>query len=192
MNLIKKESRLLIIMLALYAALPPFAIDTYMPAFGLISKYFSVPIQHIIVSITTYFVGFGLGMLIWGALSDRYGRKKVLMAGMLMYIISTVLCAISSDFETLTWMRLIQGLGDSSGSVIAMAIARDCYEGKHLTKTIASMVMIMMAAPIISPIIGSLIVNLSGRWQVAGYIPLFDILWFIPTGDDHIYARDTG
>jgi DHA1 family bicyclomycin/chloramphenicol resistance-like MFS transporter len=152
-------------MLALYAALPPFAIDTYMPAFGLISKYFNVPIQHIIVSITTYFVGFGLGMLIWGALSDRYGRKKVLMAGMLMYIISTVLCAISPDFETLTWMRLIQGLGDSSGSVIAMAIARDCYEGKHLTKTIASMVMIMMAAPIISPIIGSLIVNLSGRWQ---------------------------
>lgn len=165
MNLIKKDSTLLIVMLALYAALPPFAIDTYMPAFGIMSQFFNVPIQHIIITITTYFIGFGLGMLLWGALSDCYGRKKILIIGMIMSIISTFLCAMSPDFETLAWMRLVQGLGDSSGAIIAMAIARDCYHGKQFTKTIASMVMIMMAAPIISPVIGSVIVNVSGRWQ---------------------------
>ncbi|TNF69955.1 MAG: Bcr/CflA family efflux MFS transporter [Gammaproteobacteria bacterium] len=181
-----KNPKYLIVILAMYAALPPFAIDTYMPAFHQIAHYFDMPIEKVIVSITTYFIGFSVGMLIWGAISDRVGRKKAIIVGMFIYMVSTILCALSPDFKTLTIMRLIQGLGDSSGAVIAMAVARDCYSGKKLAKVIASMVIIMMAAPIIAPIVGSLIITFFGRWQdifhfltIYGVI-LFFLAFFIP------------
>ncbi|MCF6764451.1 multidrug effflux MFS transporter [Thiotrichales bacterium 19S3-7] len=175
----KKTQKYLVVMLAMYAALPPFAIDTYMPAFHQIAYYFDMPIQKVVISITTYFIGFSFGMLIWGAVSDRVGRKKALIAGMFIYMVSTILCALSPDFSTLCVMRFIQGLGDSSGAVIAMAIARDCYSGKALSKIIASMVIIMMAAPIIAPIIGSLIISLFGQWQdIFHFLTVYGILLF--------------
>jgi DHA1 family bicyclomycin/chloramphenicol resistance-like MFS transporter len=104
-------------------------------------------------------------MFFWGALSDRYGRKKILIIGMLVYIASTILCSQTDSFNTLIFMRFIQGIGDSPAAVAAMAILKDCYSGQKLIKTIATMIMVFMIAPIVAPIVGSVIIYTTGKWQ---------------------------
>ena len=131
---IRKGSKYLVFFVVLFVALPPFAIDTYIPAFGNIANSFNVPVSSIAITISTYLVGFGLGMFFWGALSDRYGRKKILIIGMLVYIASTILCSQTDSFNTLIFMRFIQGIGDSPAAVAAMAILKDCYRGQKLIK----------------------------------------------------------
>lgn len=161
----------------MFSALPPFAIDTYMPAFSTIANYFGLPEQAIITSVTTYFIGFGIGMLIWGSASDRYGRKPILIIGMALYTFSTIFCSMSQSFNTLMLMRGIQGLGDATGAVIAMSIARDCYSGIKLTRILASIAMVMMVAPIISPIIGSIIISTTKRWQdIFHFLTLYGLI----------------
>ncbi|MFT4693746.1 MAG: DHA1 family bicyclomycin/chloramphenicol resistance-like MFS transporter [Francisella sp.] len=162
---IRKGSKNLVFFVVLFVALPPFAIDTYIPAFGNIANSFNVPVSSIAITISTYLVGFGLGMFFWGALSDRYGRKKILIIGMLVYIASTILCSQTDSFNTLIFMRFIQGLGDSPAAVAAMAILKDCYRGQKLIKTVATMIMVFMIAPIVAPIVGSVIIYTTGKWQ---------------------------
>jgi DHA1 family bicyclomycin/chloramphenicol resistance-like MFS transporter len=162
---IRKGSRYLVFFVVIFVALPPFAIDTYIPAFGNIANSLRVPVSAMAITISTYMVGFGLGMFFWGALSDRYGRRKILIIGMLVYIVSTILCSQTNSFNTLTLMRFVQGLGDSPAAVAAMAILKDCYRGQKLIKTVATMIMVFMIAPIVAPIIGSIIIYTTGRWQ---------------------------
>ena len=162
---IRKGSKNLVFFVVIFVALPPFAIDTYIPAFGNIASSFDVSISAIAVTISTYLIGFGVGMFFWGALSDRYGRKKILIIGMLVYVASTILCSQTDSFNTLIFMRFIQGIGDSPAAVAAMAILKDCYRGQKLIKTMATMIMVFMIAPIVAPIIGSIIIYTTGRWQ---------------------------
>ncbi len=162
---IRKGSKYLVFFVVIFVALPPFAIDTYIPAFGNIANDFNVNVNIMTITISTYMTAFGFGMFFWGALSDRYGRKKILTIGMLVYIVSTILCAQTDNFNTLIFMRFIQGLGDSPAAVAAMAILKDCYRGQKLVKTMATMIMVFMVAPIIAPIIGSVIIYTTGKWQ---------------------------
>lgn len=82
---IRKGSKYFIFFVIIFVALPPFAIDTYIPAFGNIANFFSVNVNKVAISVSTYLVGFGLGMFFCGALSDRFGCKKILTIGMLIY-----------------------------------------------------------------------------------------------------------
>ena len=97
---VRKGSKNLVFFVVIFVALPPFAIDTYITAFGNIATAFNVPISAMAITISTYLVGFGVGMFFWGALSDRYGRRKILIIGMLVYIASTILCSQTDSFNT--------------------------------------------------------------------------------------------
>ena len=183
---IRKGSKLLIFVVTIFAALPPFAIDTYAPAFDNISNYFHISPNQVAISISTYFVGFAIGMLVWGALSDRFGRRKILIIGMFIYLLSSILCSMSESYNILLAMRCVQGLGDSCGAIVSMSIIRDCYKGKKLAITLATMAMVFMIAPIISPMIGSAILYTTGKWQdIFHFLTLYGILltilaFFIP------------
>lgn len=165
MNYITRDSKFFPIVLALFAALPPLAINTYAPAISLIAKDFGVDNSDVLTTFATYFVGFSFGMLFWGPVSDKYGRKKVIIVGSVIYIISTILCSMSSNFHMLEILRLIQGLADSVGSVISFSIARDCYKGAKLTSMLATIIIILLIAPMVAPIIGSVLVELTHTWQ---------------------------
>jgi MFS transporter, DHA1 family, multidrug resistance protein len=180
MTNITYKNKFFIAVLAIFAALPPFAINTYSPAIPQISKYFSIPEAAVIVTVTTYFIGFAIGMLVWGAFSDIYGRKRILIIGMVLYIMSTVACSITESFSTLMFMRFIQGFSDSTGAIVAMAMTRDCYTGKKLMAMMASILIIMMAAPITAPIIGSILIISTQKWQSIFYfLSLYGILLLI-------------
>lgn len=165
MKKITYNNKYFILILAMFSALPPFAIDTYLPAAPQIAGFFNVKISEIIVTVTTYFVGFALGMFLWGLLSDRFGRKKILIIGMILYVLSTIICSITDSFFTFKIMRAVQGLSDASGAIVAMSMARDCFSGKKLKAVISSMIIVMMAAPIVAPIIGSVLIVLTSEWQ---------------------------
>jgi Bcr/CflA subfamily drug resistance transporter len=177
---IKKDSKLFLLTLAFLAMLPPFAVNTYAPAIPDIAKHFNVPPSDVIFTFTTYFIGFSIGMLLCGSLSDKYGRKRCLVLGIFLYIVSTFLCAHSQSFSQLATFRLIQGLTDSSGTVIALAIARDCYNGKKLTNTIASLSIIMLISPMISPMIGTGLIVLTNSWKSSfHFLSTFGVLLLI-------------
>jgi DHA1 family bicyclomycin/chloramphenicol resistance-like MFS transporter len=163
--MINQKSPFFILILAMYSALPAFATDAYLPAVKPLAIYFQVIPSNIITTVSTYFAGFALGMLIWGLLSDRFGRKKTLIIGMLIYTITTIFCSFTNSFHMLEIMRFFQGASDASGVVIAMSMLRDCYEGKKLLQAIASLVMVVLIAPITAPIIGSFIISTTGHWQ---------------------------
>ncbi|MED7788234.1 multidrug effflux MFS transporter [Francisella sp. 19X1-34] len=165
MNYITRNSKLFPIVLALFASLPPLAVNTYAPAISLIAKDFSVSNSTVLTTFATYFIGFSFGMLFWGAISDKYGRKKVIIIGSVIYIISTISCSYSYNFQMLETMRLIQGLADSVGAVVAFSIARDCYKGAQLTSLIATIIMILLISPIVAPIIGTILTDLTHTWQ---------------------------
>ena len=165
MTLVTRHSKFFPIILALFAALPPLAINTYAPAISLIAQDFGVHNSDVLTTFTTYIIGFSLGMLFWGAISDKYGRKNVIIIGSIIYILSTVLCSLSYNFQMLEVLRLVQGLADSVGAVISFSIARDCYKGAKLTSMIATIVIVLLIAPMVAPIIGTVLVELTHTWQ---------------------------
>ena len=183
---IRKGSLTLVFIVTIFAALPPFAIDTYMPAFNEIGAYFSVSNYELTKSISTYFLGFAIGMLFWGAITDRFGRRKPLIIGMAIYLASSILCSLSTSYDMLLAMRFIQGLGDSSGAIISMAILRDCYKGVRLMRMISIISMTFMIAPIIAPIIGSIIIYQTNNWKdIFHFLTIYGIIllplsFFIP------------
>ncbi|APC97420.1 drug resistance transporter, Bcr/CflA subfamily protein [Francisella frigiditurris] len=177
---ITRNSKLFPIVLAIFAALPPLAINTYAPAIPLIANSFNVTDSDVLATFTTYFIGFSFGMLFWGAVSDKYGRKNIILIGTIIYVISTILCSLSTSFKMLELLRLIQGLSDSVGGVIAFSIARDCYKGHKLTSMIATIIIIMLVAPIVAPIIGTVLTYTTNTWQSSfHFLTLYGVILLI-------------
>jgi len=177
---VNPDDKSFIFLLALFTVLPPLAIDTYAPAIPNIAQYFGVSSSSVIFTYTTYFIGYTIGILLWGPLSDIYGRKKILKWGIIIYIISTILCSISNEFWQLSTSRILQGFGDSACATVAFAIARDCYEGKKLTKFLATLIMIFMIAPIAAPFIGLVIIETTHQWQyIFHFLTLYGLVLLI-------------
>jgi len=176
------DSRGFLFLIILYTVLPPLAIDTYTPAIPTIASYFQVSPSDIIATVTTYMLGYALGILLWGPLSDKFGRKKILVTGIVLFIISTFICSFSTTFYELTASRFIQGFGDAACTTVAYAMVRDCFSGKELTKILASLIMIFMIAPIAAPFIGLGIVKFIGEWQyIFHFLTLYGFIAFIFT-----------
>lgn len=155
---------IVIIILALLTALEPLSIDLYLPGFIKMSEAFSVPVSSVQISLTTFLGGFALGQLIWGPLADKYGRKKPIIASLLIYILATFACIHVRNIEQMWVLRFVQAIGGSGGIVIARAIVTDYFDKSQTLKIFALLALIMSVAPIIAPICGNLIINLLG-WK---------------------------
>jgi DHA1 family bicyclomycin/chloramphenicol resistance-like MFS transporter len=158
-----------VVILAMLTSISPLAIDVYLPSFSQISKYFYTSIDQIEITLSIYLVGFGLGQLVGGPLSDRYGRKIFIYMGLGVYIIFSFLISIASSLEELWIFRFFQALGGGFAVVNTNAIVRDLFHGKEGAKVFAVISMIMMLAPMIAPVIGITILHFF-EWQ---YIFIF-------------------
>ncbi len=114
--------------------------------------------------LTWFFVGFSFGQLLIGPLSDRFGRRSVLLWGLGVYGISTVLCAAANDFDTLLAARLLQGLGSAAPRVITISIVRDCYSGRRMAQVMSLAMTVLMVVPVIAPTLG-LGILVAVSWQ---------------------------
>jgi MFS transporter, DHA1 family, multidrug resistance protein len=144
----------LTICLGLVAGLAPLSIDMYLPSFSAIADDFAATAAQVQLTLSIYILGFTLGQLVYGPLSDRYGRRPILIIGITIYVAMTVLCATASDVESLTVYRFFQAIGGGAGTVLSRAIIRDRYDGVMMAKVMSLMLTIILFAPMIAPVIG--------------------------------------
>lgn len=176
----KRPSRLvLVLILGSLTAFGPLSMDMYLPALPAVTADLQTNASLTQLSITTCLLGLAAGQIIFGPLSDFQGRRKPLLVTIILYAVSSVLCAISPNIWFFVAVRFLQGLTASAGIVISRAAARDMYEGKELTKFVALLAIVMGAAPILSPIFGGIILKWT-TWQAIFYIlALIGVIMFV-------------
>lgn len=160
---------ILILILGSLSAFGPLSMDMYLPALPAVTEDLHTTASFTQLSITTCLLGLAVGQLIFGPLSDFQGRRKLLLMTLVLFTLSSILCAVSSNIWLFVGFRFAQGCSAAAGIVISRAATRDIYSGKELTKFIALLAMVMGAAPILSPIIGGLILQWT-NWQTIFYM----------------------
>jgi MFS transporter, DHA1 family, multidrug resistance protein len=153
-----------LLLLAAIAALPPLAVDMYLPAIPGIADDLATNISTVQNSLSIFLVGFGLGLLFFGPLSDRHGRRPLAFVGLLGFAMASCLIALASSAESFLVFRLLQGFLGSAASVTVPGMIRDCY-GKNTAKGMSHVIMIMLLAPLVAPLMGSLLLQL-GPWEI--------------------------
>jgi len=146
-------------LLAIIVALSPFAIDTYLPAIPAMANYFGVNIHLIELSIPIYLIGFALGQIMGGPISDNYGRKWIGIIGLSLFFISSFAIIYVETVNQLWLFRFIQAFGGGFGLVICAAVVRDLYDGKDAAKIFTLISLIMMIAPLIAPSVGAILLQ---------------------------------
>jgi len=167
-------------------ALGPFAIDAYLPSFLDIQRDFQTSNQNVQRTLTSYFIGLAIGQLFYGPASDRWGRRGPLIAGLTLFILATIACAFTRNIHALMAMRFLQAIGGCAEIVIVLAIVRDFFDGPRAVRLYSSLMLVMGVAPILAPIVGTLIATHFG-WRgmftalaIFGGVCLFATLAFIP------------
>ncbi|MDX1301673.1 Bcr/CflA family multidrug efflux MFS transporter [Photobacterium sp.] len=153
----QKLSLQLIIILGAIAALTPLAIDMYLPAMPAIAKDLAVTPGLVQTTLTAYTAGFAIGQLLHGPLADSYGRRPILIIGIVFFTIAAVMSAMSRDIVELTWFRAAQGFAGASAAVIIQALVRDMFEREEFARTMSFVTLVMTIAPLAAPMIGGYI-----------------------------------
>ncbi|MES2849432.1 MAG: multidrug effflux MFS transporter [Bacteroidota bacterium] len=184
----KQQNFFLILILGALNTITPFSIDMYLPAFPRIASDFNTTIEKVALSVSTYFLGYAVGQIIYGPLLDRFGRKPPLYVGLLLYIIATIGCFTTSTIEALWVIRFIQALGGCVASVAAMAMVRDFFPVEKSASVISFLVLILGASPLLAPTVGSFIIDWWG-WHFVfimlaaiTFIILLAVFFFLPEG----------
>lgn len=145
--------------LGLLSAIGPFSIDMYLPAFNTIAKDFDTSIEKVQLSLTAFFIGIAVGQLIYGPLLDRFGRKKPLIIGLLIYIGTSLLCVFTRDIDSLILLRFLQALGSCAGMVASRAMVQDYYEPRESARVFSLLMLVVAISPILAPSAGAFLLE---------------------------------
>ncbi len=154
MTMTPKTRLFLTIFLGVMSAMAPLSTDMYLPALPELSSDFGISASVTQMTLTMTMIGMATGQMIMGPVSDRYGRKWPLLAGMAVFALTALGCATVPDIRAFLVLRFLMGFAGASGIVIARAIARDVAEGVELTRFFAILMMVNGLAPILAPVIG--------------------------------------
>lgn len=171
----------LALLVAANTALAPLAIDAYLPAMPALAEAVGASIHRTELSISVFLVGFAVGQLVCGPLSDRLGRKPVLFSGQLVFLVASLLIMQVSSLDMLLLCRFVQALGGGACVVNSSAIVRDCFSGREAAKVMSTMAMILMLAPLVAPAIGSVLLYLAGWRSIFLFLALYAafLLWLM-------------
>lgn len=154
-----------VVIVAAIMALNPMAMDLMLPALPDVGATFGITdANHLQLVLSVFMTGFGLGQFIIGPLSDRFGRRPILIGGMVLYTLASVLAVAARSFEMLLVARALQGLGTSATRVIATSIVRDCYSGRRMASVVSLAMMIFISVPVLAPSLGQAIM-LATQWR---------------------------
>ncbi|WEO97772.1 multidrug effflux MFS transporter [Streptomyces sp. FXJ1.172] len=157
----RRAGLLVTLVLGGLTATPPLAMDMYLPSLPEVTRALHAPAATVQLTLTACLAGMALGQLVVGPLSDRWGRRRPLLAGLAVYVLATALCAFAPNVETLVAFRLAQGLAGAAGIVIARAVVRDLYDGVAMARFFSTLMLISGAAPIVAPLIGGQILRVT-------------------------------
>lgn len=149
------------------------SVDLYLPAFTSIARHFGTSVHAVQFSLSTYLVGFAAGQVLYGPLSDRYGRRRPLAAGIALYVVASLACAAAPSIGALIGLRLVQGLCGCAGVVISRAIVRDMFVGAEAARFFSLIMLVFGVAPVLAPLLGGQLLAVVG-WRgifvtLAGY-----------------------
>jgi DHA1 family bicyclomycin/chloramphenicol resistance-like MFS transporter len=174
-----KSYLLLILILGSLTALAPFSIDMYLPGFPAIAKDLHTTVSKVALSLSSFFIGISAGQLLYGPLLDRFGRKKPLYFGLVIYIIASAGCAFSTSIDALIALRFIQALGSCAATVAAVAMVRDLFPLKDSAKVFAMLMLVLGVSPMIAPTLGGYVTAHLG-WHtifvILGGIGVFNLI----------------
>lgn len=153
-----------ILLLGALVALGPFTVDLYLPAFPDVARDLGASDAAIQLTLTATMVGFGLGQLIVGPLSDALGRRRPLLIATSVHILASVAVAFAPTVAWVTAGRVVQGIGAAGGAVVAMAVVRDLFGGQPLIRMLARMALVTGLAPVLAPVIGSQLLRVT-QWR---------------------------
>ncbi len=160
----RNSATFILLFAALISAFGPIVTDLYLPALPQMNDVFHTNISMVQLSLTVSFLGLAIGQMLFGPLSDKYGRKKPLMISLILFILSTAGCIFSWNIESFIFFRLFQGFAGAGGIVVSKSIAVDLYRGKILSKFMSMLAAVQGLAPILAPIAGGSLMKITD-WQ---------------------------
>jgi DHA1 family bicyclomycin/chloramphenicol resistance-like MFS transporter len=164
---------ILALLIGAIAAFGPVTVDTYLPAFPAVARDLGASPASVQATFSIFLIGLGIGQIIYGPLSDRYGRRGLLISGTAVYVIASIGCALAPTIEMLWLGRLAQSAGACAGMVIGRAAVRDLYSGDAAARMFSYLIMVVALAPIVAPSIGGqLLVYFGWRgifWALAAF-----------------------
>lgn len=154
----------LIVLLAALVAFGPLSIDMYLPSLPLIAQDLQAPEASIQLTISAFLIGLFIGMLFYGPLSDKYGRRYLLLGGIALYLVASIACTLADSAGWLIAARFLQGLGGAAATVLARAIVRDLFPLNEAARVLSLMHLVTMIATLLAPLVGGYLIMVSG-WR---------------------------
>ncbi len=182
----KKRYFFLILILGTLTALGPFSIDMYLPGFPAIAQDLKTTVARVSLSLSSFFIGISAGQLLYGPLLDRFGRKKPLYVGLVVYILASIGCMSVRSIEALIVLRFVQAIGSCAAAVASITMVRDLFPVKDNAKVFSLLMLVVGASPMLAPTVGGYVTAAFG-WQsvflvlsvIAGLI-LLATVFFLP------------
>ncbi len=170
---------MIMVFVALIASFPPLSTDLYLPALPTMSKQLNCTVWEVNLSIVVFFIFVSASSFLWGPLSDKYGRKKMLLIGVPLFILSSVFCMLSQNVFQLIAARIVQAIGAGAAMAVNLAIVKDVFPGKKREKTLALAAVLNGMIPVIAPSIGSQIIRFFSWHGIFGLLVIIGILVFL-------------
>jgi MFS transporter, DHA1 family, multidrug resistance protein len=162
--MLRPDTLAMTLLLAALTALGPLTVDMYLASMPDISRLLVATPAQVQLTISVYLVGYAIGQVFYGPLSDRHGRRPVILAALVMYSLASLACALAPSIELLLAARFFQAVGGAGAIVLARAVVRDIYEGARVGRELSLMAAIMALAPIVAPLLGGVLQTLFG-WR---------------------------
>jgi len=162
----------LIFLLVVLTVVTPLSLDMYTPAIPHMTDYFETSDAVVNLTLTGYFLFFAIGLLLFGPISDRYGRKLVLVGGVATYAISSALCAIAPTIEFLVVVRLFQALGAGASGAVSTAVVKDAFSEKRRELVLSVVSVMFVVGPVLAPVLGALILQVAD-WRMTFWVLAF-------------------
>lgn len=165
----KKKYIKLILILGWLTALGPFSIDMYLPGFAGIAKDLNTSVTNVSMTLSSYFIGISAGQLLYGPLLDRFGRKRPLFIGLIVYILASLGCVFVTDIDTFIGLRFVQAVGSCAATVASVSMVRDLFPVKDIPKVFSMLMLVVGLSPMLAPTIGGYITADYG-WHTVFFI----------------------
>ncbi|WP_406449539.1 multidrug effflux MFS transporter [Streptomyces sp. NBC_00876] len=172
----RRTGLLVTLVLSGLTALPPLSMDMYLPALPAVTEALNAPASTLQLTLTACLTGMALGQVVVGPMSDRWGRRRPLLLGMIVYVFATAICAFAPNAELLIGFRLLQGLAGAAGIVIARAMVRDMYDGDEMARFFSTLMLISGVAPVIAPVIGGQVLRLTDWRGIFAVLTVIGVL----------------
>ena len=152
-------------LLALLTAFPPLSTDMYLPAIPYLKQLWNQPLMTVNLTLICFFLTYCFFMLVYGPVSDRFGRRRPLLVGVGIFIVASGMCALANGIYTLIAARIFQASGAAAASALSLAMCKDLFESRQRARIMAYIAVIVALAPMLAPIIGGWVIHFfSWRW----------------------------